>query len=202
MKRLLPYVLVLAFVAGCSSMPELHEPKRIPMAVATYRAGELGSRASGLAVTLDMTDCVEAALLVSKGAFGGSSVEAYYPVRSIIEREFARFINDNFHHTEFGERATLQLSVTTARVLLTMRMGRVFSDVSLSVRLLHPDGTRAPLFRKTYRAQSSGPVCNDDTVPQCFYEAVQRIVEDFSVDIATNWNIVSYLEAESKKGTR
>lgn len=200
MKRPLPYAIIMLVLAGCASMPELDEPEIIPVAVATYKAGELGSKASGLAVTLDVTDCVEAALLVSKGAFGGSSVEAYYPVRRVIEREFARVIDDNFHQTEFGEETGLFLSVTTMRVLLTKRMGKVSSDVSLAIRILHPDGTRAPLFRKTYRAQSSGPANDDETIPLCFYEAVQRIAEDFSVDISTNWNLVSYFEAKAKKG--
>lgn len=200
MKRLLPCSLIALAFAGCAVMPELDEPECIPVAVATYKTGELAAKASGVAVSLDVTDCVEAALLVSRGAFGGTSVEAYYPVRRVIEREFARVITDNFHHTEFGEEAALSLSVTTMRVLLTQRKGKISSDVSLTVRLLHPDGTRSPLFRKTYRAQSSGPKTTDGTVPQCFYEAVQRIAEDFSVDLSSNWNLVSYFESKSKKG--
>lgn len=196
-QRLLPYAFLALAVAGCASMPELDEPEFIPVAVSTYKTGELGSKAAGVPVSLDVTDCVEAALFVSKGAFGGSSVEAYYPVRTVIEREFSRVISDNFHAAEYGEDAAILLSVTTMRVLLTKRRSKVSSDVSLTVRLLKPDSGRSPLFRKTYRAQSSGPMDDEGTVPLCFYEAVQHIAEEFAGDISSNWNLVSYFESTS-----
>ena len=190
----LPAVL---FAAGCSSLPELEEPDPIPVCIASYRASELIGKAEHVAVALDVDDCVEAALLVSKGVFGGSSVDAAYPVRVGIEREFLRVIDQNFCEPTGGDH--LKIRVSTMRVLLTKSGRTCTSDVSVTVRLMHSDETRGPLFRKTYRVKSSSRSDDEDLVPKCFYESVQNIAEQFVTDVASNRNLVWYLEAKQKE---
>lgn len=184
---------VALMLSGCSSLPVLDEPNPIPMSVSSYKAHELQGKSDQVSVALDVADCVEAAMLVSKGVFGGTSVEAAYPVRQAIEREFQRVIDDNFCEPVDG-KDDLILRVSTMRVMLTQTRFTYTSDISLTVRLMHPDESRAPLFRKTYRAKSSGSMDDDDEIPNCFYEALQSIAENVATDLASNKKLVWYFE--------
>lgn len=195
----LPAALALAAFAGCSSLSVLSEPDPIPVTVNTYAAMEFGEATHEVAVALDLSDCVEHAMLISKRPFGGSSVEAQFPVQEVVKREFDRCIDQNFHATRPGERDDVRLKITTMRILLTDRFTKVTSDVSLNIKVLHPDGTRAPLFRKTYRSQTFGPMDNDDEVPTCFYRSVQQIVSEFIAEISANPNLVEYLKGKAKE---
>lgn len=198
----LPAALALAALAGCSSLDVLSEPDPIPVTVNTYAAMEFGNATRGVAVGLDLSDCVEHAMLISKRPFGGSSVDAQFPVQDVVRREFAKCIDQNFHATRPGEMDDVRLKVTTMRILLTDRFTKVTSDVSLNIKVIHPDGTRAPLFRKTYRSQTYGPMDDDDEVPTCFYRSVQEIVSEFVTDISANPNLVEYFKGKSKEKTK
>lgn len=181
-------------------MPVLTEPNQIPLSVASYKAHELEGKSENVSIAIDVTDCVEAAMLVSKGVFGGTSVEAAYPVRNAIEREFKRVIADNFCEPSDGQE-DLVLRLSTMRVLLTQTHSTCTSDLSLSVRLMNPAEGNAPLFRKTYRGKASGRMNDDEEIPNCFYEAIQSIAEEFVTDISSNRKLVWYLEGKNNKET-
>lgn len=189
--------VLLAFT-GCASLPVYDEPDEIPRSVSTYRDESLREIAKDIAVNLDFNDCVEAALLVSKGVFGGSDIEAELPVRQIVAREFGRMVTDNFHETAMDEQCDLKIKISTMRILITRKMNKVDADVSINVKLVHPDETRAPIFRKTYRSKTFCPSC-EGVVPSCFYQAVQQVVADVVTDFVSDRNVYQYLKAKGQK---
>lgn len=196
---LISTLAVSCLFAGCASLPVYEEPEEIPRAIATYQDEKLGEATKKIAVNLDFHDCVEAALIVSKGAFGGSDIEAEMPVKPIVKREFERMTDDNFHETAMDEESDLTIKVSTMRILMTRKFRKIEADISINVKVLHPDGSRAPIFKKTYRSKTFCPVSDDDVVPTCFYQAVQQIAADVVTDLSSDRNVYQYLRAKGQK---
>lgn len=203
MKKLLYFILPLAVslggLAGCSSMPVLMEPEPVPICVPTYKEKEL-EQFSHVVVDFDFSDCAQGAMLVSKSVFGGASIEAAYPVRQLVEREFLRASSDNFDVSVNNVPADFVVHVATMRMVLVRSQYTYTSDLSLSVKIFASGGGDRPIFKKTYKTKAFGS-SNDDEIPQCFYEALQNMVSEFISDMASNRTVIRYLNGiKTKKG--
>lgn len=186
--------------SGCSSLPVLTEPDPVPACVPTYKDSGLEGF-SNVVVDFDFSDCVQGAMLVSKGVFGGVAVEAAYPVRNVVEREFLRMASDNFAVSTNNSPVDIVVHVSTMRMLLIRTQSTYSSDLSLTIKVFNSASDKsASIFRKTYRAKSTGSVEDDDEIPQCFYEAVQSIVSEFVTDISANRNLIRFFESRKNKG--
>jgi hypothetical protein len=83
-------------VAGCASDRMLREPESIPAFVTEYTTSRLGVRTSGIPVSIDLEDCVESAMISSRGLSGGTSTLGFFPVKNVVHRELQRIVSDNF----------------------------------------------------------------------------------------------------------
>ena len=198
-RRWLTVAACAGALAGCSSITVLDEPDPIPRFVQSYEASEFGEKVKRLAIELDLNDCVEHAMLVEKSVFGSSSIKAHFPVRALVAREFEQAVEENFHLSGPDDTTDLYIKVRTMRVLLTEHFSKVTCDLSMNVQVLHPDKTRRPVFRKTYRSQAYGPFEDGDEVPGCAYRTVQNIVEEFMSDISTDRKLASYFVGKANE---
>lgn len=187
---------VAMIVAGCSSMKELEEPPYHPEYVATFADASF-SNCSELAVDIDLEDCTEHAMLVKKGIFGSSEIQAWYPVRDLIKREVTRAIDENFHLTEAREKGDVCIEFRTHRTILTEKSGKAKFDLSLNIRVLPTEPGMRPLFRKSYRTHCEGAVEDEDMIPGAVYQAIQQVINEFMTDISENHNLVAYFEDKS-----
>ena len=176
--------LAAVFAVGCSSMPVLTEPDPVPICISTYKDSEL-EKFSNVRFDFDFSDCAQGAMLVSKSVFGGASIEAAYPVRQLVEREFMRAAFDNFTVPTNDVPADVVVQVATMRMVLVRSQYTYTSDLSLSVKVFAYRGSDRAIFKKTYKAKAFGS-SNDNEIPQCFYEALQNIVSEFISDMSSN----------------
>lgn len=203
MKKLFYFIMCPAIslvgLSGCSSIPVLEEPDPVPICVSTYKEPEF-EKFSNVIFDFDFSDCAQGAMLVSKSVFGGSSVEAAYPVRQLIEREFLRASSDNFKVSTNNVPADFVVHVATMQMVLVRSQYTYSSTLSLSVKVFASGGSDRPIFKKTYKTKAFGS-SNDDEIPQCLYEALQNIVLEFISDISSNRTFVRHLNSiKMKKG--
>lgn len=184
-------------MCGCASLKELEEPDSIPIFVDTFQDA-IFENCTELAVDVDVEDCTEHAMLVKKGIFGSSSIEACYPVRELIRREVKRLVEDNFHNTDPREKGDVCIVVRTHRTILTNHLSKSTFDLSVNIRILPANPNARPLFRKSYRAHTFGPIEDEDEVPKCVYRAIQQIMNEFLMDVSENRNLVGHFEAASE----
>lgn len=201
-KRLIAYLVPVSvlIMSGCSSMPVLKEPDPIPICISSYKDSEL-EKYSNVVFDFDFSDCAQGAMLVSKSVFGGTSIDAAYPVRELVEREFLRASSDNFKVPDNNTPADVLVNIATMRMVLVRSQYTYTSDLSLAVKVFASElrGSDRPVFKKTYKAKAFGS-SNDDEIPQCFYEALQTIVSEFVEDIASNRSLARlFAEKTTKK---
>lgn len=196
MKKLALLIPVAMIVAGCSSMKELEEPKSRPLYVVTFEDPKFENCAE-LAVDIDLEDCTEHAMMVRKGIFGSSEIEAWYPIRDLIKREVSRAVEENFHITDVREKSDICLELRTHRTVLSVRGSKATFDLAINMRVLPAEPGLRPLYRKSYRAHCVGEVENEDQIPGPVYQAIQQVVNEFMMDIADNRNLVAYFEDKS-----
>lgn len=182
---------VAVLLAGCSTPKNLLEQDPVPSTVATYAIPAYASTRGTLAVALDVTDCPESAMMTKKGFSGVSRPVSSYPLRSIVEREFAKVVKENFRKPQPGETPQAELKVSIDRALLRRDGVMTYCEVELVVDFRKRDDASGSNAVRHYEEKSSGAFANKFLVPDCVYKAVQEGVKSFLRDLTRNANAFS-----------
>ena len=187
-------VIGLAALCGCSTPGQLKEPAEIPQLVETYKIDGLGNKTGDVPVAIDLEDCVEWAVMVSKGMIGGYSVAGSFPVRSIVEREFQKVIVANFRTVMPDEQPKMALHISSNAIRVMRSWSKVYCEMELVVELVDPTSNRKPYFRKRYNKTSESISKHKEEVPACIYSCLQHVAEDFIRDVSKNRSLTTLMK--------
>lgn len=200
MKTFVAFVL-LALLCGCASDRLLKEPGAIPAYVEKYATDRLGVRTSGIPVSIDLEDCVENAMISSRGISGGTSTMGFFPVKGVVKRELERIVSDNFRMVLPDEQPLVELKVSSALIIVRESWSNISSEIELQFELLNPHHDDKPYFSRKYKKMCKGRLENKKIVPLCVYETVQTIARDFINDVSKDPSLAARLELLSPSGT-
>ena len=186
-------VIAFAVICGCSTPGQLKEPAEIPQLVQTYKIDGLGSKTGDVPVALDLEDCVERAVMVSKGMTGGSSVAGNFPVRGIVEREFQKVIVANFRTVMPDEQPKMTLHISSNSIRVMRSWSKVNCEMEFDIELVDPATNRKPYFRKRYHKTSEAITKHKDEIPACIYSCLQHVAEDFIRDVSKNRSLTTLM---------
>ena len=191
-KCLFAFGVVFAMLAGCSTPEFLAQPADIPLFVTSYAVPELKGM-NNANCSLNLVNCAPEAML-AKVSFSGSRIpESRFPVRDIVDAEFNAVIKANFALVSAGEQPKLEMKVESRRLILERDGDDLSFNLSLAVKLIHPTRDDKPFFSKVYSVRTFGVRENETNVPNCVYEAVQRIAMAFVRDVAKDKSLVARL---------
>lgn len=191
----------LTLFCGCASDRLLKEPDAIPAYVDAYTTDRLGARTSGIPVSIDLDDCVENAMISSRGLSGGTSTMGFFPVKGVVKRELARIVSDNFRMVLPDEQPLVELKVSSALIIVRESWSNISSEMELQFEMLNPHHDDKPYFSRKYRKKCKGRIENKKIVPLCVYETVQTIVKNFVDDISKDPSLAARLELLTPSGT-
>ena len=83
-------------LAGCSTVGMLPEPPAIPATVDSYVIRGLSEKTGDVPTVVEISECVDSAVITERGFSGVSSIVAYIPVRKLVERELGKVVAVNF----------------------------------------------------------------------------------------------------------
>jgi hypothetical protein len=187
-------------VAGCASDRMLREPESIPAFVTEYTTSRLGVRTSGIPVSIDLEDCVESAMISSRGLSGGTSTLGFFPVKNVVHRELQRIVSDNFRMVLPEEQPMVELKVSSALIIVRESWSNINCEMELEFALLNPHHDDKPYFSRKYKKKCVGRLENKRIVPLCVYETVQKIVKQFVGDVSKDPSLAARLESLSPLG--
>ena len=181
-----PMVLVLA---GCSTPDVLVEPNDIPSLVKSYEIPGLREYTGNVPVILDLTECVEGAVLSSVGFSGKSSIAGRFPVRELVQREFNKVVSGNFRMALPDEHPKLVIVVASEQIMVERSWSKLKCDMVFSVKIVDPvNAGLKPYLYKKYPLGVKGEHRNKEEVPICVYETVQNFARKFLEDIPKEQN--------------
>ena len=180
-------------LCGCSTPETLVQPQRIPVFIRSYKVPFMS--AHGTSCSLNLLNCPIEATLVKVSMSGSRSPESKFPIRDIVEAEFAAFIDANLSMVKDAEQPKIEVKVEPQRVILERDGRDVAFNFALAIRLLNPYHEDKPFFSKIYSARTYCRRADDETVPSCVYEAVQRIMADFINDLAADSSLLSRISS-------
>lgn len=182
-------VSMAVVLAGCSTPDALVEPNNIPSLVKTYEIPGLKERTGNVPVILDLTECVESAVLSSVGFSGKSSIAGRFPVRELVQREFNKVVAGNFRMALPDEHPKLVIIVASEQIMVERSWSKLKCDMVFSVKIVDPeDAGRKPYLYKKYPLSAKGEHRKKDEVPVCVYETVQNFARKFLEDIPKEQN--------------
>lgn len=186
------FALVLAaLAAGCSTVEMLPEPKTIPMTVDSYGIRGLSERIGDVPTALEISECVDSAVITSRGFSGVASIVACFPVRKLVEREFGKVVAVNFRPPLPDEEPRLQIRVRTRRIGVERVHSKVACDMNFDIELTDLRGERKQIFRKSYRMSASGVQRNKEVIPDAVYACVQNLARDVLEDVSKSELVIS-----------
>jgi hypothetical protein len=203
MKKYSIYLSGLAiaiFLCGCATDKMLQEPDAIPAYVVEYTTSRLGARTSGIPVAIDLEDCVESAMISSRGLSGGTSTLGFFPVKTVVRRELERIVSDNFRMVLPEEQPMVELKVSSALIVVRESWSNINCEMELQFELLNPHHNDKPYFSRIYKRQCKGRLENKRIVPLCVYETVQKIIKKFVDDVSKDPSLAARLESLSPSG--
>ena len=183
----------MAVLGGCSTPDTLVQPQRIPVFIRSYNVPSMS--AHDIPCSLNMLNCAPEATLAKVAMSGSRSPESKFPLRDIVEAEFSAFIGANLRMVKDAEQPKIEVKVESQKAILERDGKDVTFNVSLAVRLLNPYHEDKPFFSKIYSARTYCPRTDVETVPNCVYEAVQRIVADFINDLAADSSLLARMSS-------
>lgn len=176
-------------LSGCSTPDILREPDNIPALVSSYEIPGLREHTGNVPVILDLSDCVDYAVMSSDGFSGKSSIAGRFPVRELVQREFNKVIAGNFRMALPDEHPKLVVEIDSERVIVKRSWSKIRCDMVFSVKISDPVHTdRKPYFYKKYNVKSSGVHKNKDEVPVCVYSEIQNFARMFLEDVPREHN--------------
>lgn len=191
-----------SILAGCST-PEPVPPKVIPVIVKDYRVPGLKDRCRDVTAKLDLSECAERAVLSSRGISGTVNVVGSFPIREIVQKEFARVIACNFRTTMDDELPKLEIRIKSEAILVERNFKTVKSVMHFEVVLANASSAEKPYFVKTYKIEETCIQKDKRIIPVCVYTSVQMLVEQFIKDVKRDGSLILRLDMldglESKK---
>lgn len=184
-----PAVLAAVFLQGCSTPDVLREPEDIPSLVPSYEIPGLRAHTGNVPVILDLSECVEHAVMSSDGFSGKSSIAGRFPVRELVLREFNKVVAGNFRMALPDEHPRLVLEIDSERIIVKRSWSKLKCEMVFSVKITDPvNADKKPYFYKRYRLGSNGVHRNKEEVPVCVYEEIQNFARKFLEDIPKEHN--------------
>lgn len=192
--KTLSMAALLVVVCGCTTYRM--EPKVAPKFVPSYKVGAVQSRLGSLPVRLNLDDCVEMTALAWRTMTGRADREPPFKFRAILERECKRMIADNFTSAAKSDRQTaVELQVVPSMISIMGESGAVTADITFSVTLVHPfEASLRPYFSRDYAMHAQCKDRNDEEIPPCVYETVQKMLQHFANDVGADRALLATLE--------
>ena len=192
--KTLSMTALLAVVCGCTTYRM--EPKVAPKFVPSYKVEAVQSRLGSLPVRLNLDDCVEMTALAWRTMTGRADREPPFKFRVIVERECKRMIAENFLSATASDRQTaVELQVVPSMINIMGKSGIVTADITFSVKLVHPfEVSLRPYFSRDYVMHAQCRDRNDEEIPPCVYEAVQKMLQQFVNDVGDDRSLLMALE--------
>ena len=185
--KTLSMAALLVVVCGCTTYRM--EPKVAPKFVPSYKVEAVQSRLGALPVRLNLDDCVEMTALAWRTMTGRVDREPPFKFRAIVERECNRMIADNFASATVSDRqVAVELQVQPSRINIVGKSGVVTADITFSIKLVHPH------FSRDYPMHVQCKDRNDEEIPVCIYEAVQKMLLQFVNDVGSDRVLLAELE--------
>lgn len=190
----LPLAALMVVVCGCTTYRM--EPKPVPKFVPSYKVDAVQSRLGSLPVRLNLDDCVEMTALAWRTMTGRADREPPFKFRVIVERECRRMIAENFSSATASDRQTaVELQVVPSMINIMGKSGIVTADITFSVKLVHPfEVSLRPYFSRDYEKHAQCKDRNDEEIPPCVYEVVQKMLQQFANDLGADRSLLMTLE--------
>lgn len=194
----LAVVPLLLCVCGCETVAELVQPANVPVFVDSYRKENLSARTGDVPCILNLVNCAEKATLVVKNFSGSTTPGPTFPLRAIVKEECLPMIQANFGQVVPAEEAKIEIKLEARKAILLRDGDDLTFTLSFAVMILHPHHQDKPFFSKIYEVETIGTMMNEVQVPDCVYEAVQRILLSFVNEIAGDAYLVARLDELTK----
>ena len=182
-------VVGAAVFCGCSTPDVLVQPQSIPVYIKSYDVPSMS--AHDIPCSLNLLNCAQEATLVKVSMSGSRSPESKFPLRDIVEAEFSAFIGANLRMAKDAEQPKIEVKVEPQKAILERDAKDITFSFSLAVRLLNPYHNDKPFFSKIYSARTYCRRTDEETVPNCVYEAVQLTVANFINDLAADSSLIA-----------
>ena len=183
-----------ALLAGCSTVEMLPEPAEIPATVDSYVIQGLSEKTGDVPTALEISECVDSAVIMERGFSGVSSIVAYIPVRKLVEREFGKVVAVNFRPPLPDEEPRLQIRARTRRISVERTRSNVNCEMNFDVELTDLRGDRKQIFRKSYRMSASGMQRDKDVIPDAIYACTQNLARDVLNDISRSDLVIARIK--------
>ena len=193
MLRFLPLLAVFAF-AGCSTVGMLPEPNPVPATVDSYVIRNLSERTGDVPTGLEISECVESAVITERGFSGVPSIIAYFPVRKLVERELGKVVAVNFRPPLPDEEPRLQIRARTRLINVERIRSKVSCEMNFDVELTDLRGERKQIFRKSYRMSATGVQRDKEVIPDAIYACVQNLARDVLGDISKSELVIARIK--------
>lgn len=191
--RIISLACVLAPLCGCHSVTELQQPANVPVFVDSYGSSVLVRKAGNVPCVLNLINCTEKATLVVNKLSGSTEPGPAFPVAEVVREECRMLINSNFRPVAATEHAKIELKVESRKVILSRDGDDLTFSLSLAIMLLNPHHQDKPYFNNVYEVKTIGTMMDENSVPNCVYEAVQRALSNFINEISANEYLVARL---------
>ena len=192
--KTLSMAALLVVVCGCTTYRM--EPKVTPKFVPTYRVDAVQSRLGALPVRLNLDDCVVMTALAWRTMTGRADREPPFKFRVILERECKQMIAENFSSaTASGRQTAVELQIVPSLISIMGESGIVTADITFSVKLVYPfESSLRPYFCRDYVMHAQCRDRNDEEIPPCVYEVVQKMLQQFANDVGADRSLLMSLE--------
>ena len=194
LRNLAAVVLYVALLGGCHSVSELRQPSNVPVFVESYDRPNLIRKTGNVPCTLNLVNCTEMATLVVNKLSGATAPGPSFPVRAVVMEECGPLISSNFRQVIAAEQAKIELKIESRKVMLVRDGNDLTFSLSLAIMLLNPHHQDKPYFSKVYEVGTFGTMTNEELVPNCVYEAVQRILANFISEVNADEYLVARLD--------
>ena len=191
-------VPLLLCACGCHTVVELVQPANIPVFVDSYRKESLSRKTGDVPCILNLVNCAEKATLVEKNFSGSTTPGPTFPLRAIVKEECLPMIQANFGQVVPAEEAKIEIKLESRKAILLRDGDDLTFTLSFAVMILHPHHQDKPFFSKIYEVETIGTMMNEVQVPDCVYEAVQRILLSFVNELAGDAYLVARLDELTK----
>ena len=171
-------MMLVAGLCGCTFTGLRQEPKSLPQF--SYAAPGASGVLQRIPVSVDLSECVETAMVSEHGSFGGNSFAGTVPLREIMRRELEKMTKNVFRSPVEGEREALAIRITSQKVIINQRRSVAECEMEFYISVEDPvhDDIK-PYFRGSFNGRGSGRHRDDRLVPGSVYVAANEVVENF-----------------------
>ena len=105
-------------------------------------------------------------------------------------------IAENFSSATASDRQTaVELQVVPSMISIMGESGVVTADITFSVKLVHQfESSLRPYFSRDYVMHAQCKDRNDEEIPPCVYETVQKMLQQFANDVGADRSLLMTLE--------